>query len=382
MIGACSTPLVIPTTQFNSNLLVVEGLINTGSDSTIITLSRTVLVSAKTTVKPETKATITVETASTTVATLTEIVNGTYASKGLNLNISQQYRLRIKTSNGKSYTSDFAIPKITPPIDSIGYNITATGLQVYVNTHDATNSTHYYRYDYRETWQFHAFYYTPYISDGTNLIIRTPAQDIYSCFATDTTSNTILNSTASLSQDLAYQFPISFIPSTSEKIETKYSILLQQVALTKDAYIFWDNLKKNTEQLGSIFDAQPSSIAGNIHNTNDATEPVIGYISITNVQKKRIYITNGQLPKDWVPADPYDCNPPDSAFFYPPSMYAIPVYPTLIVSPVTGYAIAPFNTIFNHPSNSANPALGYLFGEPKCADCTLRGTKTQPYFWK
>jgi len=375
-ISNCTTPIIIPTTSANSNLLVVEGIINAGSDSTIITLSRTVLVSAKTTVNPETKATITVENATATVGTLTETVKGTYASKGLNLDITKQYRLRIKTSNGKTYASDLATPKITPPIDSLGYNITGTGLQIYVNAHDATNNTRYYRYDYRETWQFHAAFQTGYISNGTALLNRTPAQDIYSCFASDTTSNTILNSTAALSQDVVYQFPIVSVVSSAEKIEQKYSILVQQVALTKDAYTFWDNLKKNTEELGGIFDAQPSSIAGNIHNVNDATEPVIGYVSVGTVQKKRIYITRGQLPRSWALLDPYGCMV-DTALINPPKVPNAPpeVRATLIVLPPQGYAIFPF-------ADASMNIIGYMYTVPICADCTLRGTKTQPIFWK
>jgi len=364
MIGACSTPLVIPTTQFNSNLLVVEGLINTGSDSTIITLSRTVLVSAKTTAKPETKAIITVENATSTVGTLTEIVNGTYASKGLNLDNTKQYRLRIKSSNGKMYLSDWVNAKVTPPIDSLGYNFTGPGLQIYANTHDAANNIHYYKYTYRETWQFHATNYTMYISDGKTLNIRTPAQDIYSCFGSDSTTSIFLNSTATLSQDLTYQLPIVAIDSTSEKVEIKYSILLTQVALTADAYQFWQNLKKNTEQLGSIFDAQPSSTLGNIHNIADATEPVIGYISVGTVQRKRIYITRAQVPLRWRIAT------------YPPYCLVDTVFnpaTPLINFPVQGYAIAPFGT---------GKQSGYMFVLPLCADCTLRGTKTQPIFWK
>ena len=375
IISACTTPLVIPTTSTNSNILVVEGIVNPGSDSTIITLSRTVIVAAKATANAEGKAIVTVETPATTVATLTEIVKGTYVTKGLNLDITKQYRLRIITSNGKIYLSDLAAPKVTPPIDSIGFNIINTGLQIYVNAHDATNSTHYYRYDYRETWQFHSFYQTLFISDGTKLNIRTPAQDIYSCFASDTTSSTTLNSTAALSQDLVYQFTVATIPSSSEKIEQKYSILVQQVALSKDEYIFWTNLKKNTEQLGSIFDALPSSIAGNIHNANDPTEPVIGYVSVTTLQKKRVYITKGQLPKDWAPADPYGCQPIDTAYYFPPNPFSYLVTPSVITLPPFGYAITPYLDM-----NMKN--LGYLFARPICADCTLRGTKTQPIFWK
>ena len=374
IITTCSTPLVIPTTLFNSNFLVVEGLINTGSDSTIITLSRSVVVSAKTVVNPETKATITVENATTTVGTLTEIVKGTYATKGLNLDNTKQYRLRIKTSNGKTYASDLVDVRVTPPIDSIGFNLKSPGLQIYANTHDATGNTRYYRYTYRETWQFHASEYALYISDGTSLKERTPAQDIYSCFTTDTTNSIFLNSTETLSQDLVYQLPIVSIDSTSEKIETKYSILLTQYALTKDAYTFWQNLKKNTEQLGSIFDAQPSATFSNIHNIADATEPVIGYISAGTIQRKRIYITRAQVPQSWRTAVyPSGCGQ-GAAYFVPPPGFP-DVKSELIQLPVQAYAISPI-------VDGNSVITGYNFSTPLCSDCTLRGTKTQPSFWK
>ena len=65
------------------------------------------------------------------------------------------------------------------------------------------------------------------------------------------------------------------------------------------------NLKKNTEQLGSIFDALPSQINGNIHSATNPSEPVIGYISVGNVSSQRIFITKQQLPSSWIPTPTY-----------------------------------------------------------------------------
>ncbi|MDO3626770.1 DUF4249 family protein [Mucilaginibacter sp. BT774] len=77
-----------------------------------------------------------------------------------------------------------------------------------------------------------------------------------------------------------YQNPILSIASSAEKLSVEYSILVKQYALSADAYKFYANLKKNTEQLGSIFDAQPSAIRGNIHFVTTPAEPVIGYLCI------------------------------------------------------------------------------------------------------
>ena len=59
-------------------------------------------------------------------------------------------------------------------------------------------------------------------------------------------------------------------------------------------------MKKNTEELGSIFDVQPSSLTENVHCITDLNEPVIGYICVGGVATKRIFIKHQQLPY-WVP---------------------------------------------------------------------------------
>jgi predicted secreted protein len=387
LLCACTKPYNPQVVATNANALVVEGLINTGTDSTYIKLSRTVEVNSTTTTNPEKKAIVTVENAQGTVYPLTEISPGTYSALPLNLNNTTQYRVRIKTSNGKTYLSALVTPKVAPPIDSVGFKILANGIQLYVNAHDATNNTRYYKFTYQETWQFHALYSTNYITTGKAIVPRPQNQLVYSCFGTDYSTNTIVNSTAALSQDVVYQFPVTTVNQTSEKIETKYSIQVTEVALTKDAYQFWDNLKTNTESLGSIFDAQPSEIAGNINNVADPSEPVIGYIGAGVPQKKRVFISNAQLPHIWQPTYPYICSL-DTAFgCNPHTPPPTPCFNDTLINliPLTKahlYSITdPFFQFTNSSIISMKP-LGYLYTDPLCADCTLRGSKTTPSYWK
>ncbi len=74
--------------------------------------------------------------------------------------------------------------------------------------------------------------------------------------------------------------------------------MVKQYALSLEAYSFYTNLKKNTEQLGSIFDALPSEIEGNIHSDNNPSEPVIGYITVGSTTSQRIFVDKRLLP-DW-----------------------------------------------------------------------------------
>jgi hypothetical protein len=364
----CRKPYDPPAITASSGYLVVEGSINPGADSTSITLSHTVNISSKVTVNPVTGASVSVLRDDNVAYPLTEAGNGTYTSPGLNLDNLHKYKLSIKTSDGKQYLSDPEPVLATPPIDSIGYNIVMqhdTGIQIYANTHDPSGTIKYYRWDYSENWEFHARYGSTLISDGYALVGRGPDQDIYKCYTSDVSSNIVLGSSARLSQPVIYQSPIVFLPSTSEKLEDRYRIVVRQYALSGSAYDFWLNLKKNTEQLGSIFDAQPSQAPGNVHCVTNPLEPVVGYVSVCTISVSTIFIYNNNLPA-WAPAYPYPCSL-DTAKTGTQEVMDLINYPTV-------------NFVIN--AYAGMYGSGYLYTDRQCADCTIRGTVTPPPFWR
>lgn len=372
---SCKRPYMPPAINAQTGYLVVEGVINPGNDSTKFALSRVVKLD-KSTVSPVTGAQVTIESTSNVSYTLTGNAAGVYSSGPLNLSTSQKYRLHIKTSDGKDYQSDYVEVKITPAIDAINYTIKNNGLQISLNAHDAANGTRYYRWNYSESWRFHSKYQSNYVSNGDEVVARNKDQMVYHCYTGEGSTSILLGSSAQLTQDVIAAAPIVFIPSTSERIEDTYSILVNQYALTSDAYNFWQNLKKNTEQLGSIFDAQPSEITGNIHNTANPSEPVIGYVSVSTVQFKRVFISNSVLPQDWKPVYPFDCT--EDSLFVNKLVGTKYVNQEDMVFNINkgGYSMIPISAI-----SSPKDGLGHTGSAPICVDCTLRGSVTKPSFW-
>ncbi|HYK47799.1 MAG TPA: DUF4249 domain-containing protein [Parafilimonas sp.] len=285
----------------NLNYLVVEGNIFPG-DSTYIRLSRSVPVNDSSVVYPETYATVSVESEDgSETYTLEDQLNGFYFSPFLPLNSPKQYRLHIFAADGKEYASDYVPVKVTPPIDSISWKLDASGgVTIYANSHDASNTTQYYRWEYVETWEHNPKYFSQLVYDASvgGVRQRRPDEQIYRCWNTNTSSDILLASTVGLSGDVVHEKPLIAIPYGSEKIDNVYSILVTQYALTKGAYEFWNNLKKNTEQLGSIFDPQPFADYGNIHCISNSSEPVLGYVTACTVVQQRIFIhwTDVQWP--------------------------------------------------------------------------------------
>lgn len=386
---SCRKPYDPPALSATNSYLVVEGVINAGTDSTFIKVTRTVKISDKVVANPETGAALTVESDQNASYSLTEISKGNYASPGLNLDNSHKYRLRIRTADNKQYLSDYVEVVNSPSIDSISYDLKGSlsvpGLNLYVSTHDQTNKIAYYRWDYQETWIIRSYYASYFKSNGDTVLGRTfPADNITQCWQSDTSSTIVLGSSAKLSSNVIYDQPIISIASTSEKLRSKYSILVRQYALTGDAYNFYINIKKNTEQLGSIFDALPSVINGNIHSVTNSAEPVIGYISVGSTTSRRIFIANQQLPAWKTDTSFYEgCH----LAFDPPTIPCcyynfggtnqVDYYINYNIGGDTDPLI-PIDAI----GMPGHPPIGYTASYRKCVDCTVRGTNKPPAFWQ
>jgi len=359
----------------NNRFLVIEGFIS-GNDSTFIKLSRTKKVDTLKTVFPEAGAQVTVESDDNATFPLTEIRTGTYAAPALPIDVSHKYRLRVKTADNKEYLSDLVTVKNAPPIDSVGFKPLPAGVQVYVNAHDDAGATKYYRWEYDETWQFHSFYNSTVSKTGE----RRASEQIYHCYGNDHSGNVVIASTVKLGHDILYQAPITIVPANSEKIETKYSILVKQYALTPDAYIFWETLQRNTEHLGSIFDVLPSEVGSNFHCVSNPNELVIGYLSVGNASYKRIFISADQLLASYSPTYPCPCKL-DTAFNNPSNGHETATTQDYS-SHYNDNTYTPVKELYLHPPTPFGKPDAISYSITLCVDCTVRGTTAPPPFWK
>lgn len=285
--------------------LVVEGNINGGDNPTTIVLSRTGTLTSGDRIF-ENNATVVVEGKDNSQVRLLPTFAGNYTIDHLALDKNQTYRLHITTAGGKEYVSDYVAVKQTPPVDSISWVREDGGVRIYVNTHDDAALTKYYQWEYDETWEFHSPYlsildynlsdpdnpFLKYIDSSTFSYIR----ERYTCWKNRSSDKLLLGSSAKLTQDKIY-LPLTFIPNNAKELSVLYSMNLKQYALSRDAYEYLDKMKKNTEGTGTIFDPQPSALKGNIHALNDPAEMVIGYVNVSSVREKRLFIYAAEVPK-------------------------------------------------------------------------------------
>lgn len=352
----CKDPYMPELKNIKSNILVVEGYID-GVNGTNVILSK-----VKPLGEPDTSfqkyvsnASIAIEDDKGNKFPLSNNGNGNYNGK-YNLSPYNKYRLEIITADQKKYLSDFVKYKVSPPINAITYKIEEEGARFYVNTKDNTNQSKYYRWKFTETWSFHSFYRSSLKYDPVKIEVVDNTDPIYYCWQSDVSKGILIHSTTNLNEDVVRDMPINFIPNGSFKLSDMYSINVRQYVMDSIGYDYYQQLKKNTEETGSIFDPQPGSLKGNIKNVNDKSEIVVGYINAGSSYEMRQFFV---IPWKYVP----DCstityvqNSKDSLQYY-------------------------FGDDSNWPLYFDYEMRRWKAAEKVCVDCRVRGTNIKPYFW-
>ena len=355
-------------------MLVIDGFINPSGVSTV-KLSRTLALAASSAAPPETKAVASIEEEEGgTRYALRESRAGTYASAALTLNPAKRYRLHLNTAAGQEYASDFVPVKITPPIDAITWKFENSEFRVLVSAHDDAKNTHYYRWDYDETWETRPAYSTGL--EYTNHALRgrfVPFPTV--CWGTDVAKTVQIANTTALGQDVVSEHRLRVLPANTERLFTRYSILVRQYALTKEEHAYWDLLRKNTESIGSLFDAQPVQLTGNVRCLSHANVVVLGFVGVHSVAEKRIFIARADLPTGTDVLSGYEkCIPPEFVDLYPDNGQT----PEEILEITLGkFEFLPVE----EGRNILTGRTGIFVARPECLDCRLRGTAAKPSFW-
>ncbi len=356
----------------DTGYLVVSGFISNGVAPTEIRLSRTTRLTETPSEIMEKGAVVIVQSDAGESYPLQETSEGVYTSSAVQIDPGKKYRVAIQ-AKAKQYESAYTIVQQTPDIDSVSWQQTNRGIDFSVHTHDASNASRYYQWTFEDTWEIQARYIPTlrYLYDGQNRIRGVAYRfaderadtTMRRCWATGRSRTMLLGSSEKLTQDVM-SAPVHFVPGSSEKMQVVYSLLVKQYKLSREAYNFRQMMKKNSEQLGSVFDPQPSLLRGNIRCVSNPAETVIGFIEVTQQKEKRIIIKREDLSRwDYIDLcyQLVVTNDPDSIAKY-------------------GAALVPTTVDSIHPQTLE--IRRYAAAPPQCVDCRLNnGTTVRPNFW-
>lgn len=365
ILQSCRDPFEPDLSPQSVDFLVVEGYIEVSGESQI-SLGRTSPINSNTAPILEEGARVFLSD-NLNLWDFEEKGNGQYTLNG-NFDPTKEYTLSIWLKNGKQYTSDPMIPIISPEIEELAFVQDNDGVEIYIST-KGEQEKQYFMWSYEEHWIFNSGVRSFLIYEEGSIRIRNEDERVDRCWKDNINPKIVLQDAARFEDNRILQRELIRIPPRSEKLTNRYSVLVKQRAIDQDAFNFWEILRKNSDDIGGIFSPLPSLITGNIQNTEDSSEKVIGFISMGKSSNKRLYINASEV-FPW-------------PVFIPEYEYCqifqdtIPPTATAIRDAFNNGVVVPAREVWDGMF-----LLGYRGADYRCVDCTLRGTNVRPEFWE
>jgi Domain of unknown function (DUF4249) len=370
LLGGCIEPYNPPEVQTSEHYLVVDGLVDSGDGSAEVMLTYTQSLDSEGPAPTESGANVSIEINGSQIIQLSEVSGGIYVADNMIINEGDKCRLLIKTANGIEFASEVVTSKSTPAIDSVTWEAKDKEFDIDVTAHDATDNTRFYRWKYEETAWYRSTFYSTFIWDPTlgDVRVRKDDEEIFDCWKT--IPSTIINvfSTEGLASDQVNKYVLIRLPTDSWKLKLKYSVLVHQYAIDQNEYNFWNQLKKNTESIGSIFDPQPTQLTGNISSVNSSKDKVLGYFSVSTAKEERIFVDGDSLPYTQFDTGYGRC------YYFAMDTLLLPEY---YRSSKRALLIA---AVYDELGIRV---IGYTTASDYCIDCKIahEGTTIKPDFW-
>ena len=307
IISGCVTEYKATGIDEISNILVVEGFIT--DNESIIRLSRSVNLADDPNSSNVHNAKVYLQCDDGTQLSASNLYLGRYDISNENLDPHRKYRIKIEVeepdldciSNDNNetscptkiyeYYSEYTHPIITPEIDSLFWIKRGGGqpVMIHVATGALNVEEQYYLWSFKEDWEINAI----------EFIYGYP----YYCWNTANNTEILLGTS---DKNVAGQLieKITEISSANMKLSVLYRIDIKQNTISKQAYNYFNNIKKNVEQMGTIFAPTPSEIKGNVTCITDPRKPVIGYVEVSTTTYKRLYIDAIDV---YEPSNTLDC---------------------------------------------------------------------------
>lgn len=280
------------------------------------------------------------------------------------------YDSDLRGGSGRMYytfTSSWKEVLPAPEIDSLTYTVDDSNLYLRLSM-NAAEGDGCYRWDYEQTWKWHAQLYAQYVYDVErdtliNLMSGMTGQEPphYWCWSSsNSTQAGIAIAKATVGEKLVDHQFLS-IPRTDRMIQTKYSILLRARSISEECYEYLHAMELNSTSSGSLTMPDPDRIDGNITCAEDPSEFATGYVEVSKLASKRVYIGAGYYRFRYTGGELFLPDTEDmtlSQYYY------------------MGYRPVEYR-------NDPEQGSGVFWAPQRCVECTADGgSEEKPSFWE
>lgn len=287
--------------------------------------------------------------------------------------LDKQYRL-VYVEGDDVYSTPWMDVSIAPTPDELTVEVDDDNVYIGLKLKGDENSSRYYRWNYEETYEFHAdFMPDYYLNFGVDLNRRlsyiereAPVDPKYYCWAKSGSRESTLVSTENLSENTIAKQVFRSIPRNSKRIMEMYRIDVRMKGISRDGYFFHKTLQANSNTGGSLFAPTPSEMRGNVVCEKNPSELVLGYVDVITESVISKYI-NGRYSK-WTS--------PDYQLFLPEFNFT-PDNPE-----AEGYTPRQWYDMGYRPVLIPKESTSVYWAQERCIDCILEGgNKNKPADW-
>lgn len=217
------------------------------------------------------------------------------------LKVGKSFQLKVNLPDGTSYESSEETQTPSPDIAGVYYDLETKstfgrgseedGLQFYIDFEGDSQSGNYYRWKLEETYEYHSTWPINRYLDEDNVLHESGADySYYFCYKTEALNQIFTLSTEGFSKNSYKKYPLHFVNDHTQRLMYQYSLLVKQYSLSKEAYSYWETLRKNNKEATDLFGKQPANVKGNISNPSNPDEIVLGYFGVSSVKNKRVHV--------------------------------------------------------------------------------------------
>ena len=209
-----------------------------------------------------------------------------FTASGVRGVVGRSYKLNIRLADGRTYVSEPDLLRRVPPIDSIysEYDPAVKKFNVYVDITDSPVPGEGYLWKWTN-YDFAQICELSKVVEGVPTLCRdccTRCWDVSRC-----------NNCVNVAGDQyvnGNQIRRQLITAAPYDSRGRYYLLIEQRSLSPGAFRFWNSLNAQSSSTGGPFDAAPAPVVGNLTNTADASEKVLGFFGASGVLLRQHWV--------------------------------------------------------------------------------------------
>lgn len=296
--------MFVPEIKTDEQLLVVDAELTNAPGPYTVKLSKAAAVKQLSAFIPYENCKVKIEDDQGKEVSLEEKQPGNYQtdSSAFMTGIGRTYKLSIITPDGDVYESVPATLLQPIGIQSLYAELQhkqdpelffgRDGYQFYLDAETPTSSDNYLMWRLQSTYKFRTdLELYAYYTDGKRHKVK-DGDSLRTCYRTVDILDLYTLNTNILNQLEIKKVPLNYEDNYTKALSIRYCLKAMQYTINKEAFNYWNTIKKIRDMQGELYTQQPYQIKNNIKNITHPEKIALGYFTVAGKTEKRFFVNH------------------------------------------------------------------------------------------